>query len=99
MPTPRRSVIFIEDKQGTNAPALLRMMDRYPNAREHFVLKQHALDVQYAAAVAHGYRIWGYFNEEDSDQVDRLAPDFDYLGVTHLASDEIVTGSWPRGSP
>jgi glycerophosphoryl diester phosphodiesterase len=92
-------VIFIEDKQGTNAPALLSIMDRYPNSHEHFVLKQHAMDDQYAAAVERGYRIWGYFEEEDSDQIEKLAPGFDYLGVTHLASDEIVTRIVAQGKP
>jgi glycerophosphoryl diester phosphodiesterase len=92
-------VIFIEDKQTTNARALLRVMDRYPNSREHFVWKQDAIDEKPAAVVEHGYRSWAYFDENSIDQVEELAPDFDYLGITHLASDDTVRRIVALGKP
>lgn len=92
-------VIFIEDKQGTNASALLDMMGHYRDAREHFVWKQEAIYTQHEAAAEEGYRIWGYFTEDAGDVVERMSPEFDYLGVTHLASDETVSRIVAQGKP
>lgn len=92
-------VIFIEDKQGTNTQALLDVMDSYPDSTAHFVWKQWAGAPTAAAAAARGYRTWGYFNKDVVDQAAKLAPQFDYLGVEHTATDAQVSRLVAFGKP
>ncbi len=92
-------VIFIEDKQGTNTSALLDMMGQYRDSREHFVWKQEAIDLRHEAAVEEGYRAWGYFADDAGDEIEQMSPEFDFLGVTHLASDETVLRIVAQGKP
>lgn len=92
-------VIFIEDKQGTNAVALLDLMDTYPDATSHFVWKQWGGAGQYALAAERGYKCWGYFGPELFADLDRLAGRFDYLGVPHTASDAEIARVVAFGKP
>lgn len=84
-------VIFIEDKGGDGANALLNLMDSYPNGKEKFVWKQWAGAGQWRAAKERGYKLWGYFMPDIFARIPELAPNFDYLGVPHTASDQVVS--------
>lgn len=92
-------VIFIEDKTGVNASALLDMMDNYPNAKDHFVWKQPGSNPEYALAAARGYRTWGYFLNDAEDPFASFAPHFDYLGIYLDAPDADVTKLVAYGKP
>jgi hypothetical protein len=92
-------VIFLEDKQGTNTQALLELMDSYPNSTDHFVWKQWAGAAQYQLADRHGYQTWGYFTSDLYDRADELAPRFDFLGVSHTATDAQVARLVSFGKP
>jgi len=83
-------VIFIEDKTGKNAKAVLNMMDSYPDSRNHFIWKQPGSAQQYSLAAARGYRTWGYFLNDTDDPFSRYASRFDYLGIYRDASDADV---------
>lgn len=84
-------VIFIEDKQGTNATKLLNLMDTYPADRDRFVWKQYAGAGQFQAAKDRGYKVWGYFMTDIFSRIQELAPRFDFLGIPHTASDAIIS--------
>lgn len=92
-------VIFIEDKQGSNAVALLDLMDSYPDSTSHFVWKQWAGAGQYRLAADRGYKCWGYFGPELLDRLDALVDRFDYLGILHTASDDEVARVVSYGKP
>lgn len=92
-------VIFIEDKQGTNANALLDLMDSYPDSTEHFIWKQSAPALQVTAAAKRGYKTWGYFVPDAIPRLGELAGRFDYLGVYHKADDETITRVVGCGKP
>ncbi len=95
----RTHVIFIEDKQGTNTAALLKMMQSYPDSHSHFVWKQWAAAQQVTTAHAAGFKTWGYFTSEIMNRVDELAPKFDFLGVHHDFSDSDVNRIVSVGKP
>jgi glycerophosphoryl diester phosphodiesterase len=92
-------VIFIEDKTGKNADALLDVMDSYPNAKDHFIWKQPGSDPQYSLAAARGYRTWGYFLNDAEDPFSPFASHFDYLGIYLDAPDADVTKLVGYGKP
>lgn len=92
-------VLFIEDKQGTNTEALLDLMDRYPDSRQHFVWKQRADWTQHHAAAGRGYATWGYFDEDVLDRIDELASRFDMLGITHQANDALIASLVAQSRP
>ncbi|MEC5190381.1 hypothetical protein RCH17_000517 [Arthrobacter sp. MP_M7] len=93
------SVIFLEDKQGTNTTALLDLMDSYPNSREHFVWKQTAAAKHLAEAKARGYKAWGYFVDNVQIRFADFAAGFDFLGIYHGASDEEIKALVGYGKP
>lgn len=93
------SVIFIDDKQGTNTLELLGLMDEYSNSREHFVWKQSARGRQVLAVREAGYKAWGYFDVELMSELDELEKDFDFLGISHLATDEAIRKIVSLGKP
>jgi glycerophosphoryl diester phosphodiesterase len=92
-------VIFIEDKQATNTKALLDLMDRYPDSRNHFVWKQPASSKTRVEAAARGYKTWGYFLNGSSDTYGKYAQSFDYLGLYHAATDSEVNALLAYGKP
>ncbi|MFJ7748576.1 glycerophosphodiester phosphodiesterase [Arthrobacter sp. NPDC097144] len=92
-------VIFLEDKQGTNAKALLDLMDTYPDSRSHFIWKQSAQAGQVEAATKRGYTSWGYFTAEQLELVPALAGQFTLLGVHHSASDAELAAVVATGKP
>ena len=92
-------VIFIEDKQGTNAHALMDLMDSYPDPRNHFVWKQVAIANQVSVATERGYKSWGYFGSDIFDRIEELGPRFDYLGVPHTAPDTVIERAAAVGKP
>lgn len=84
-------VIFIEDKGGDGANILLNLMDSYPRGKDKFVWKQWAGAGQWRAAKERGYKLWGYFMADIFARIPELAPNFDYLGIPHTASDQVVS--------
>ncbi|MDD0857167.1 hypothetical protein NHF46_03930 [Arthrobacter alpinus] len=92
-------VVFIEDKTGSHARALLDLMDSYPNALQHFVWKQTAASGQYTIAKQRGYKVWGYFMDGSNGQFERYARRFDYLGIYHGASDDDMKALVGYGLP
>lgn len=91
-------VIFIEDKGGDGANALLNLMDTYPRGKEKFVWKQWAGAGQWQAAKDRGYKLWGYFMADIFSRIPELAPNFDYLGIPHTASDQVVADIVAQGA-
>lgn len=92
-------VIFIEDKQATNTKSLLDLMDRYPDSTSHFVWKQPASSTTRVEAAARGYKTWGYFLNGSSATYTKYAPNFDFLGLYHAATDAEVTALQVFGKP
>lgn len=93
------NIIFIEDKQGSNAEALLELIDSYPNSKEHFVWKQAAGGKHYAKAKEKGYKTWGYFVNNAENQFNEFAGRFDYLGIYHGATDDEIKALVAFGKP
>ncbi|WP_417234548.1 glycerophosphodiester phosphodiesterase [Arthrobacter sp.] len=93
------SVIFIEDKQGTNTQALLELMGAYSQSRQHFVWKQPAGALQVRTARNAGYKSWGYFGPSSYARIKERAVEFDFLGIDHLASDAVVRRVVATGKP
>jgi len=93
------TVIFLEDKQGTNTAALLDLMDSYPDSKEHFVWKQTAGGKHLAEAKKRGYKAWGYFVDDVQIRFADFAERFDYLGIYHGASDNEIKALARYGKP
>jgi len=93
------SVIFIEDKQGTNTAALLDLMDSYPGSQDHFVWKQTAGGKHHAEAKERGYKTWGYFIDNVQNRFIDFAERFDYLGIYHGATDDEIKALVAFGKP
>ncbi|MFU8946827.1 glycerophosphodiester phosphodiesterase [Mycetocola zhadangensis] len=92
------TIIFVEDKQGTNTASLLDLLGSYPDATERFVWKQWAGGRQHEVAREHGYQTWGYFGPEDEVTLERTKG-FDILGVHHSASDQAIKKVVSHGKP
>jgi glycerophosphoryl diester phosphodiesterase len=93
------SVIFIEDKQGTNTRALLDLMDRYPSSKDRFVWKQPAASKARIQAQSRGYKTWGYFMDGSGQQFEQHAGNHDFVGLFHAASDEDIRRLVGFGKP
>lgn len=84
--------IFIDPKVmgGANFPALLDLMDSYPNARDRFVGKYYCTGTAWADQCrARGYTTWGYAYASDLDAgtvTPELAARWDYLGMEWSAA-------------
>lgn len=92
-------VLFIEDKQGTNARTVLDLMDTYPDSRDHLIWKQTAEAEQIEAVSKRGYASWGYFTADQLDLVPELGSRFTYLGVHHSATDAQLAAVVATGKP
>lgn len=92
-------VIFLEDKQGTNADRILRLLEGYPAAREHIVWKQPAASSAHAEAAASGYTTWGYLTTADHDRIAELIPLVDMLGIHHTAPEDRIRELVDSGKP
>ena len=92
-------VLFIDDKQGTNAKALLDLMDTYPESRSRFIWKQSAKAAQIDAVSKRGYSSWGYFTVEQLDLIPELANKFTFLGLHHSVSDAALAKVVSTGKP
>lgn len=84
-------VLILEDKQNTNVPALLDLVEAHvPNAQQHIVWKfaLAAADGSYPALVrSRGYKSWGYFYDGDAiTALPSRAAAFDYLGLNWNAT-------------
>jgi glycerophosphoryl diester phosphodiesterase len=93
------TLVFIEDKQGTNTRPLLDLLDAQPRARERFVWKQWAPASQVRAAKERGYCAWGYFDVEQIDRLDEFATTFDILGVPVTMPDDVIRRVVATGVP
>lgn len=92
-------VIFLEDKQGTNADEILELLESYPGAREHVVWKQPASSRGHALARARGYTTWGYVTTPDFGNLPALIPKVDLLGVHYVAPAAVVRELVGSGKP
>lgn len=92
-------VIFLEDKQGTNADKILELLESYPGARERVVWKQPASSPGHALARARGYTTWGYVTTPDFRNLAALMPRVDLLGVHNSAPDDVVRELVASGKP
>ncbi|MGK3955093.1 glycerophosphodiester phosphodiesterase [Arthrobacter sp. R4] len=92
-------VIFLEDKQGTNADELLELLETYPGARERVVWKQPASSPGHALARSRGYTTWGYVTAQDYDNLAALIPRVDLLGVHNWAPAAVVRELVASGKP
>ncbi|MFB8370203.1 glycerophosphodiester phosphodiesterase family protein [Pseudarthrobacter sp. NPDC055928] len=92
-------VIFLEDKQGTNADELLELLEAYPGARDRVVWKQPASSPGHALARSRGYTTWGYVTAPDYDNLAALIPRVDLLGVHNWAPSAVVRELVASGKP
>lgn len=96
---PEDCLVLIEDKDGSNAVALLDLLDLQPRAQERFVWKQWAGAKQVVLATERGYRSWGYFTDAIVDRLDELAPNFTSLGIGTQQPDEVIAEVVAIGKP
>ena len=92
-------VIFLEDKPGTNADKILKLLERYPGAREHVVWKQPAASRGHEFAAAKGYTTFGYLVSRDKDKLAELIPRTDLLGIHHTVPESMVREVVASGKP
>ena len=92
-------VIFLEDKQGTNAERILALLEGYPDARQHIVWKQPASSAGHAQAAADGYTTWGYVTRADYPRLAELVPLVDMLGIHHTAPEDRILEMVDSGKP
>lgn len=91
-------VIFLEDKQGTNAEAILQALEAYPASRDHVVWKQPATSSGHAVARENGYTTWGYFATAELERTEAI-DDVDLLGIPSFAPEEKVKEFVDAGKP
>ena len=96
---PDDCLVLIEDKDGSNANALLDLLDAQPRAKERFVWKQWAGAKQVILATERGYRSWGYFTDAIVDRAAELAPNFTSLGIGTQQPDDVVADIVALGKP
>lgn len=92
-------VIFLEDKQGTNAERILALLGDYPEAQQHIIWKQPASSSGHAQAAAEGYTTWGYVTRTDYPRLTELVPLVDMLGIHHTAPEDRVLELVDSGKP
>ena len=92
-------VIFLEDKQGTNAERILNLLKDYPDAREHIIWKQPASSSGHARAAEEGFTTWGYVTRTDYSRLAELVPLVDMLGIHHTAPEDKVRELVDSGKP
>ncbi|KQR02303.1 hypothetical protein ASF72_11875 [Arthrobacter sp. Leaf141] len=93
------TVIFLEDKQGTNQEEILALLAGYPDARDHIVWKQPAQSKAHAEARRNGYTTWGYFGSGTLDGAAAYFDAVDLLGVPALAPTENIRQFVATGKP
>lgn len=96
---PDDCLALIEDKDGSNAGALLDLLDQQPRAKERFVWKQWAGAKQVILATERGYRSWGYFTNAIVDRLAELAPNFTSLGIGTQQPDDVISDVVAIGKP
>lgn len=96
---PAGTVAFVEDKSGSNADALLDLLDAQPGASERFVWKQWAAASSVTKARERGYACWGYVTRSIHERIPELSDRFDLIGVHHTASDDTVRTAVDTGRP
>jgi len=95
-----RTVVFIEDKQGGNAPAILDLVEERDGSRERTVWKQAAGTAgPNMEARARGYLTWGYFAGSPEEPIEQIAPLFDLVGVKSDSPDAVLTRVVASGRP
>jgi Glycerophosphoryl diester phosphodiesterase family len=78
-------VIFLEDKGGSNADAIITMLQDYPDSRGHIVWKQPGMSPGHLYARQRGYTTWGYFASRELERIPEFQDRVDLLGVPALA--------------
>lgn len=78
-------VIFLEDKGGSNADAIITMLQDYPDSRGHIVWKQPGMSPGHLYARQRGYTTWGYFASRELERIPEFEDRLDLLGVPALA--------------
>ncbi len=80
-------IVFIDNKQDTNAGSLLDLLDTYPSATGRFVIKGNfSATATPVAARARNYTTWGYYAETDLGSLDATSSRWDLLGLNYDAS-------------
>jgi glycerophosphoryl diester phosphodiesterase len=92
-------VVFLEDKQGTNAEAIFAMLKDFPQSQDHIVWKQPAKSTGHSLARRNGYTTWGYFASAELDDASVYMDRVDLLGVPALAPDNKVREFVDSGKP
>ncbi|NYD79170.1 glycerophosphodiester phosphodiesterase [Arthrobacter cupressi] len=95
----RSHVIFLEDKGGTNADAIITMLQDYPDSRDHIVWKQPAMSPGHLYARQRGYTTWGYFTSKELDRAADFQDRVDLLGVPTLAAEAPIRQLVALGKP
>lgn len=95
----RTRIVFVEDKQGTQQPQLIGLMESFPEATSHFVWKQSVEYAPPAAIISAGYKTWGYFTKDLYARAEELGAPHDYLGVEHSATDDEIAQVVALGKP
>ncbi|OFI38949.1 hypothetical protein BIU82_16735 [Arthrobacter sp. SW1] len=92
-------VIFLEDKAGTNADAIIAMLQDYPDSRAHIVWKQPAMSPGHLYARQRGYTTWGYFASRELGRLADFQDRTDLLGVPALAPEAALRQFVDTGKP
>lgn len=86
-----KAILFIEDKTGKNTVELIQALKDSPVGEESVVWKMEATGASHRAAAEANYLTWGYFAPQNFDQIEKLAGEFDAIGI-HDSADELVIG-------
>lgn len=85
---PATTVVFVDNKRGTDIAAFLAMLGTYANASNRFIVKTYYdgyLGVA-PAARALGFKLWGYYYDTDTAQLPTTADAFDVYGMNYNAA-------------
>lgn len=85
-------IIFLESKHNDATPALVSLLQEYPNARDYVVWKRWITDPSHATMHADGFTTWGYVLNEAAhvavlDDLENR-PYLDLIGVSEARTDE-----------
>lgn len=84
-----KTILFVEDKTGKHAAELISVLNNSSAKTDSIVWKMEATGESRQLAADAGYQTWGYFAPQNFDQIERLAPQFDAIGI-HDSADEMV---------
>ena len=89
---------FVEDKTGTNAAALLDVLDAYGGPTRH-VWKAAGPFARQAIVSARGYKAWGYYFINDQPNFASTYSRWDWVGLDYNMSDANIQADIAFGKP